>query len=81
MRMTATERDQYLIHNVWLLIPEEDNPDGEASHEANIVADGHGYSVDWYHVDVGLVHHEWFPDLADAQAWLTKAGYADFTCP
>ena len=62
--------------NVWLLIEDDDD---EASYEANIVPDDDGYQVEWYHTAVGQVSREWFADVDAAEAWLTEAGYQDFS--
>lgn len=65
--------------DVWLRF-ESDNDD-EASHEANTYFnDNTGrYRVEWYSNAVGLVTHEEFDSYFDAQEWLERAGYIDFT--
>ena len=63
-------------NNVWLFIEDDDD---EPTYEANIVPIDNGYEVQWYHTAVGQVSTEWFVDVQSAEAWLTNAGYQDFS--
>lgn len=64
--------------DAWLKFDDDD--DETPSHEANTYRlKGGGYAVGWCHADVGLVVWETFPTYPDACAWLTSAGFDDFT--
>lgn len=64
--------------DVWLAFDDEGD---EASHEANTYFDDNTgrYRVEWYSNAVGLVVREEFDSYFDAQEWLERAGYIDFT--
>ena len=66
--------------DVWLRIPDDDNPGGEADAEANTYRDGDRYRVDWSLTAVGLVKSPpTFATYAAARAWLTGGGFEDFS--
>lgn len=63
--------------DVWLRFDTDDDEEAEA--EANTYATDDGFRVEWYHTAVGQVSERHFNTLADAHAWLTRNGFADFT--
>ena len=63
--------------DVWLRFDGDD--DDEAEQEANTYATDDGFRVDWSHTAVGQITSVHFGTLAEAHAWLTRNGYADFT--
>lgn len=64
--------------DVWLRF--DDPEDEEASHEANtFITEALGFRVEWYHTAVGQVSSQEFDTYEAAAAWLTEAGYQDFT--
>lgn len=65
--------------DVWLLIPEEDNGEGEAEFEANTFPDDGGFRVEWCHTAVGQISSRWFLTYEAATAWLEAEGFQDFT--
>lgn len=66
--------------DVWLRIPEEDNPEGEAEAEANTFKTSDGdFVVEWYLNSVGQVSRKWFDTYELATAWLEKEGFQDFS--
>ena len=74
------KRDPLEPLDVWMIIPEEDNEDDVASHEANTYRDTDGeYRVAWYHTAVGLVTNEYFGTYEEAVSWYEENGYQDFT--
>lgn len=70
--------DTFNPENVWLAFDSE--TDEEPSHEANIFRGGpSAFTVEHCHTGVGLITTEHFDTLAQAEAWLTEAGFQDFS--
>ena len=63
--------------DVWLKFDQAD--DEEPTMEANTFTNGEGYEIEWYHVDVGLVHRVHAPSLSEVHAWYAQNGFTDFT--
>lgn len=63
--------------DVWMLF--ENRDDEEPTHEANTFKDGDIFRVDCYHVDVGQVMSSYHSSYSEAQVWLEKSGFLDFT--
>lgn len=62
--------------DVWLRIPEGED---EAEAEANTFRTSTGYRVDWYLTAVGLVQSVHFERLVEAQRWLEREGFVDYS--
>lgn len=66
--------------DVWLRIPEDDNPDGEAEAEANTYREDDGtVRVEWSLTAVGLVTSVGFASYDAAREWLEAEGFTDYT--
>ena len=63
--------------DVWLKFDQAD--DEEPTMEANTFKNEDGYEIQWYHVDVGLVHSVHSPSLNEVHAWYAQNGFTDFT--
>ena len=63
--------------DVWLKFDKAD--DEEPTTEANTFKNEDGYEIQWYHVDVGLVHSVHAPSLNEVHAWYEQNGFTDFT--
>ena len=63
--------------DVWLKFDQAD--DEEPAMEANTFKNEDGYEIQWYHVDVGLVHRVPATSLNDVLAWYVQNGFTDFT--
>ena len=63
--------------DVWLKFEQAD--DEEPTMEANTFKNEDGYEIQWYHVDVGLVHRVRTLSLSEVHAWYEQYGFTDFT--
>lgn len=79
----AIDGTERIAMDVWLRFAHP--ADEEAEYEANTYAerpdDEHDWHfiVEWYHNAVGQVTREQFGSYTEASAWLTNAGYDDYT--